>query len=79
MKALTRDGKVYALDSERGKVSYLMRLGSDIVRKVMSEAGAMSLMNEGKLSTSEDQPGYPIVVNERYFFPGTVSEKESNE
>lgn len=77
MKSVIRENKVYTLDSERGKVSYLMRQGSDLVRKVMSEAGALSLMNEGRLSISEDQPGYPIAVNGRYFFPGEVHEKEN--
>lgn len=75
MDSVTRDSKVYTLSSERGKVSYLLKSDSGMVRKVMSAQSAMRIMEEGSLSESSEQTSHPIAVNEKYFFPGTVTEE----
>lgn len=77
MKAVIRGGKVYALASERGKVSYLMRAGADMVRNVMTEGGALDMMTQGKLSQSDEFPGHPIAVNDQFFLPGTVEDENA--
>ena len=75
MNSVIRDSKVFTLSSERGKVSYLLKSDSGMIRKVMSVSGAIRLIEEGRLSASDDQADYPIVVNGKYFFPGTVVEE----
>lgn len=72
MKCITKDGKRYLLESDHGKVSYLMRAGMDMVRNVMSENGAIVMMEAGRINESELHPGYPICIDNNYFFPGKV-------
>jgi len=75
MQSLVRDKKVLTLGSERGKVSYLLKTDTGMIRKVMSASGAMTLMKEGLLTINPDNPDYPITVDGKYFFPGTVREE----
>lgn len=69
-----RNNKVFSLKADGGKVSYLMKAGSDMVRHVMSRGAAVTMMTEGKLSQSAEIADHPICVNYQFFFPGTVQE-----
>ena len=75
MKSVIRDGKVYSLETDHGKVSYLMKAGEDMVRHVMSEGGALDMIAHGKLTQSDEHPGHPIVVDGKFFFPGAVADE----
>lgn len=77
MKSVIRDGKVYSLESDHGKTSFLMRAGADMVRNVMSEGGALDMIAHGNVTESDTFPGHPIAVNDTYFFPGTVTEENA--
>ena len=76
MRIIIRDGKMYRLKSEYGKVSYLMSAGEHMVRGVMSEVGALNMMTNGTLSdVTEKYPETPICVGDKYYFPGKVTEE----
>lgn len=77
MKSVIRNGKVYALDTYHGKVSYLMRAGAGMVRNVMSEGGALDMIAHGNVSESNEFPGHPIAVDDKFFFPGTVTDENA--
>ena len=61
------------LNSINGQVTFLLRTGKDFVKNTMSEAAAKRIIDTGK-TTDSKVPGYPIAVNDTYFFPG-VEEK----
>lgn len=75
MKSVIRDGKVYSLESDHGKVSYLMKAGEDMVRHVMSEGGALDMIAHGKVAQSDEHPGHPIAVDGKFFFPVAVADE----
>lgn len=77
MKSVIRNGKVYALDTDHGKASYLMRAGADMVRNVMSEGGALDMIAHGNVTESDEFPGHPIAVDDKFFFPGTVTDENA--
>ena len=77
MKSVIRNGKVYALETDHGKVSYLMRADTDMVRNVMSEGGALDMIAHGNVTESDEFPGHPIAVDDKFFFPGTVTDENA--
>ena len=77
MKSVIRKGKVYALDTNLGKVSFLMRAGADMVRNVMSEGSAVDMISHGNVTESDAFPGHPITVDDKFFFPGTVTDENA--
>lgn len=76
MNEVTRNGKVFALDADRCKVSYLFKTEDGMIRKVMSLSSAVALMTQNDISEGSDPPDYPITVDGKYFFPGTVRDEE---
>lgn len=77
MKSVIRNGKVYGLEIDHGKVSYLMRAGADMVRNVMSEGSALNMIAHDKVCESNAFPGHPIAVDDKFFFPGTVTDENA--
>ena len=77
MKSVIRNGKVYALETDHGKVSFLMRAGADMVRSVMSEGSAVDMISHGNVTKSNAYPGHPIAVDDKFFFPGTVTDENA--
>ena len=76
MKIIIRNGKVYEVKAEYGKVSYLMKAGESMIRGVMSENGALNMLTFGVLKdVSEQYPETPICVSDTYYFPGTIKEE----
>ena len=75
MNEVIRNGKVFKLDADRCKVSYLYKTDEGMVRKVMSLSSAIDLMSQNHLTESSDPADYPIAVDGKYFFPGAVTEE----
>ena len=51
-----------------GKVQFIMTAGKDFVRTEMNEDAANKIIKEGKTSTSSLFEGFPLCVDDTYFF-----------
>jgi hypothetical protein len=67
----------YKLKNTDGKVTFLLRTGKDLVRNQMAIASAQHIIDNGKLKKS-DQKGYPIYVDDRWYFEGEVYKKKAS-
>lgn len=54
--------------TNENKVPYIMVAGTDYVTGEMPLSEAQRLYDEGKKRASNRFPGYPVCVNEKYFF-----------
>lgn len=54
--------------TKENKVPYIMVAGADYVTGEMPLTEAQRLYDEGKKRASNRFPGYPVCVNEKYFF-----------
>ena len=59
------------------KVPFIMRAGSDFVKNEMLVEDAKKFVKNGKLSNSDIFEGYPICVNDTYFFAATKPKKNA--
>ena len=66
----------YKLKEKDGKVEFLLRTGKDFVRNHMSVASAQHIIDGGKLMKST-KVGYPICVNDEWFFEGEIIKKSA--
>lgn len=66
----------YKLKNVNGKVTFLLRTGKDMVRNQMAIASAQHIIDHGKLKKS-DQKGYPINVDDKWYFEGEVYTKKT--
>lgn len=57
------------LDVKENKVAALLRSGKDFVSTDLNEMTAQRIISEGKVKES-DIEGYPIGVNDEWFFAG---------
>lgn len=64
----------YKLKNVNGKVTFLLRTGKDFVKNQMAIASAQHIIDHGKLKKS-DKPGYPINVDDKWYFEGEVFKK----
>lgn len=60
---------MYKLKSVNGRVNTLLRTGKDFVRNNLSTSAAQHIINCGELVES-DKPGYPICVDNKWYFEG---------
>ena len=60
---------MYELTVENGVVSFLLRTGKDFVKGTMEESQARQIISEGE-SLEKCIEGYPININDTYFFKG---------
>ena len=67
----------YKLKNVNGKVTFLFRTGKDFVRNQMAIASAQHIIDNGKLKKSE-KVGYPINVDDRWYFEGEVIKKTAS-
>lgn len=70
----------YRLKVKNGKVKAILRAGKDLVRTDINEEGAKHIIRDGTLQEST-LDGYPICVNDEWFFEGTevkTEEKKSD-
>lgn len=64
----------YKLKDVDGKVTFLLRSGRDFVKNRMSITSAQHIVDHGKVKKS-DKIGYPINVDNRWYFEGEVVKK----
>lgn len=70
----------YKLKVKNGKVKAILRTGKDLVKTEINEEGAKHIISDGKMQESTVD-GYPICVNNEWFFEGTevkTEEKKSD-
>ena len=63
------------LEVKENKVAALLRSGKDFVSTDLNEMTAQRIISEGKVKAS-DIEGYPIGVNDEWFFAGEFVEAE---
>ncbi len=63
----------YVLKTKDGNVDFLMKTGEDFVKSSMSVEDAQKLLNESEV-TKSDVLGYPISIEDNYFFAGRFEE-----
>jgi uncharacterized protein YneR len=64
----------YKLKNVDGKVEFLLRTGKDFVRNTMSVSSAQYIMENGNI-TKSTKIGYPINVDDTWYFKGEVVPK----
>lgn len=66
----------YTLKIENGKVPYLMRAGKDMVSAAANPDTAHWMIGHGKVTSSDEFPGYPICVDDKWFIAGAFEDAE---
>lgn len=66
----------YRLKDNNSTVNFLMRTGKDLVKSAMTTASAVNICANGKITGDTVNPGYPIVVDNTYYFEGEIIVKK---
>lgn len=66
----------YKLKTVNGKVAFLLKTGKDFVKNQMAVASAQHIIDTGEVKKS-DVEGYPINVNDKWYFAGEVFKKSA--
>lgn len=64
------------LKSNDAYVSFIMAAGKDFVLHQMKVENANQIIKNGEVTESKKFIGYPICVNDTYYFEGTFSKKK---
>ena len=59
-----------------GKVGFIMRADKDFSRNEMGVNAANAIIEKGKVTESTLFKGYPLCVDDKYFFAASVSSKK---
>jgi len=59
----------FKLKNRNGKVTFLLKTGNDFSKNEMSISAAQHIIDTGNLVES-DKEGYPICVDEKWYFEG---------
>ena len=62
-----------------GDVWYIKKAGSAYVKATMPIGKAEGIIGTGKVKESDKFDGFPIAVNDEYFFPGEITEEKSSD
>lgn len=65
--------------NENGDVWYIKKAGSAFVKATMPIGKAEGIIGTGKVKESDKFDGFPIAVNDEYFFPGELAEEKSSD
>lgn len=60
------------LKQVNGKVSFIMKAGMSFVKNEMPVAEAEKFIKDGKITESDKFEGYPICVDDIYYFAATM-------
>lgn len=60
-----------------GKVGFIMRAGKDFSRNEMGVNAANAIIEKGEVTKSTLFKGYPLCVDDKFFFAATVSPKKN--
>ena len=66
-------------NNENGDVWYIKKAGSAYVKATMPIGKAEGVIGTGKVKESDKFDGFPIAVNDEYFFPGELAEEKSSD
>lgn len=61
-----------------GETQYIKKAGSAYVKATMPIGKAEGIIGTGKVKESDKFDGFPIAVNDEYFFPGELAEEEKD-
>ena len=61
----------YKLKNKKGRVTFLLRTGNDLVRNQMALASAQHIIDHGKVLESKVE-GFPINVDDKWYFEGEL-------
>lgn len=67
----------YKLKTVNGKVAFLLKTGKDFVKNQMAVASAQHIIDTGEVKKS-DVEGYPINVDNKWYFAGEVFKKSAS-
>ena len=67
----------YKLKTVNGKVAFLLKTGKDFVKNQMAVASAQHIIDTGEVKKS-DVEGYPINVDDKWYFAGEVFKKSAS-
>lgn len=62
-----------------GDVWYIKKAGSSYVKATMPIGKAEGIIGTGKVKESDKFDGFPIAVNDEYYFPGELAEEKSSD
>ena len=62
-----------------GDVWYIKKAGSAYVKATMPIGKAEGIIGTGKVEKSDKFDGFPIAVNDEYYFPGELAEEKSSD
>ena len=62
--------------NENGDVWYIKKAGSSFVKATMPIGKAEGIIGTGKVKESDKFDGFPVAVNDEYYFPGELAEEE---
>ena len=65
--------------NENGDVWYIKKAGSAYVKASMPIGKAEGIIGTGKVKESDKFDGFPIAVNDEYYFPGELAEEKSSD
>ena len=60
------------LKEVNGKVSFIKKAGKEFVKNEMPIADAQKFVKNGKVAESDRFAGYPVCVNDTYYFAATM-------
>ncbi len=60
------------LKQVNSKVPFIMKAGKSFVKNEMSVIEAEKFVKEGKVTESDKFEGYPVCVNDTYYFAATM-------
>lgn len=66
------------LKSNGAFVSFIMTAGKDFVQSQMKVENANEIIKNGEVAESNKFLGYPICVNDTYYFEGTFSKRKKS-
>ena len=59
-----------------GETQFIRKAGSAYVKATMPIGKAEGIIGTGKVKESDKFDGFPIAVNDEYYFPGEIAEEE---
>lgn len=66
------------LNVKDGKVGFIMATGDDFVRNEMRVNAANAIIKKGEVTESTLFKGYPLCVDDKFFFAASVSSKKKS-
>lgn len=63
------------LKIKNDKVNFLMTAGKDVVKSEMSALNAREMIKKGTVTESDKYKDFPICVNDKFFFEGSIDKK----